>query len=137
MKKRFLTTFVITLCVLAGSQPVRAQSYRQQIHIPFDFTVNNGVLEAGDYTVDIVANHVLRIRDQAGKSVAAVLTIPTIRMQTPELSELVFTRYGSEYFLSKAFWAGSPAGEELTKSRSEILLASKHGPRTTMALVQK
>jgi len=137
MKKSFLTTFVITLCVLAGSQPVRAQGYRQPIHIPFDFTVNNSVLEAGDYTVDLVTNHVLRIRNQAGRSVAAVLTIPTIRRQTPELGELVFTRYGSDYFLSKAFWAGSPAGEELPKSSFEVRLASKQTPSLTMALVQK
>ena len=136
MKKSFLTTFVITLCVLAGSQPVRAQGYRQQIHIPFDFTVNNSVFEAGDYTVD-VTNHVLRIRERAGRSIATVLTIPTIRKQIPEMGELVFTRYGSDYFLSKAFWAGDAAGEELTKSRSEVLLAAKKGPRVTIALVLK
>jgi len=137
MKKTFLTTFVITLCLIAGSQAVHAQGYRQPIHIPFDFSVKNGVFEAGDYTVELVASHILMIRDRTGKPVATVTTIPTPRKQIPESSALVFTRYGGDYFLSKAFWAGNPLGEELPKSKAEMLLVSKQKQGTTMALTQK
>ena len=138
MKKIFLkVTVALTLCVLAGSGQARAQEYRQPIHIPFDFTVNNRLIEAGDYSMERVAHDVLMIRDRAGRPVTSILTIPTTRKRIPEKSELLFNRYGSDYFLSKAFWAGNSSGQELPKSKPELQLASKQKPRVTMSLVRK
>ena len=38
---------------------------------------------------------------------------------TPDRSELIFNKYGDQYFLSKLFDQGEPDGSELTESRAE------------------
>jgi hypothetical protein len=138
MKKKCLQiVLALTMCILAGAQLSIAQGYRQAIRIPFDFTVNDQLIEAGDYTVELLAHAVLLIRYPDGRPITSVMTHSATLNQIPEKSTLVFNRYKNDYFLSKIFWAGFSGGREVAFSQRETLLAAKHAPRTTVALNEK
>jgi hypothetical protein len=121
MKKQVLKIFsMLSLFVTLAAASVYAQSDMSlKVNIPFEFSVGNEVLPAGEYTVRHVAQSALVIR-RADCSVAKVFsTMGTIASKTPNESSLVFHRYGDEYFLSTIWTAGNDTGHELSKSRAE------------------
>ena len=102
------------------------QSDRQTIiHIPFNFTVGEKTLPAGEYVIqqnrkdsDVV--WAIRHKDNVGN--ALVLTRPVRANETVENTKLVFHQYDDLYFLAEFWTAGSNTGRELqTSSREKAL----------------
>ena len=80
-----------------------AQSAVVEIAVPFNFTVNNAVLPAGNYTFgyDLMVPDLLVVRDRANNVVAKYLGLRgSINPGKPDT--LIFHRYGGQYFLSAA-----------------------------------
>jgi hypothetical protein len=144
MKKQVLRIFLmLSLFVTLAAASVYAQSDMSlKVNIPFEFSVGNEVLPAGEYTVRNMVQGILVIRSVDCSASQFFSTMGTIASKTPNESSLVFHRYGDEYFLSTIWTTGNDAGHKLFKSRAEreIIrpsnrLAKSATERQTLSLV--
>lgn len=89
-------------------------------HIPFDFSVGNRTLPAGAYTVvPMTTPGVLRIRREDGRGAVMVVTSGVQARPEQDQTQLVFRRYGNQYFLAQVWAAGASNGRQLQQSRTE------------------
>jgi hypothetical protein len=125
MKKQAYT--LIAMIVLAGSMAVAAKaqtSGRTQLvaNIPFQFSLGNKTMPAGEYTVLSVnadsSNVALKIQSRDGKS-SAMVQMMTVTGKAQESAKLIFHRYGNHYFFAQAWVDGENAGWQAPKARSE------------------
>src|SRR5205807_5727854 len=90
--------------------------------IPFEFSVGDKAVPAGDYTVRQINpasdRAVLQLRRKDGSASAMVQTT-SILGKTQESAKLVFHRYGDRYFFAQAWTTGDSQGLEVPKSRAE------------------
>jgi hypothetical protein len=130
MQKQVLKIFsMLSLFVTLAVGSVYAQSdLRLKMNIPFEFSVGDEALPAGEYTVRPIFRGVLMIQNADGSATKVFSTIGARARKTPYESSLVFHRYGDEYFLSKIWTIGNDTGHELFKSRAEkeIIRASNN-----------
>ena len=123
MKKNTLPILAILgLTTLLVASPVSARSSAVMwASIPFEFTVGKTVLPAGQYTVktDYVSSGVLLIQGSDGGHSVMILTNTAYANHSMDETLLVFNRYGSQYFLSKVWTAGTDEGCELRKTPAE------------------
>jgi hypothetical protein len=118
---------LLALAALAGavSVPLSAQSLNLTATVPFEFTVGDSPMPAGDYRLlSSGTPRLVQVRNEDTNS--SVLTV-TGSAYSGERSaagspRLVFNRYGDQYVLSQ-IWDGTSAGRQLTKGRSERELA--------------
>ena len=148
MKKQAYT--VIALLVLVGSMAVAAQaqtSGRTQLiaNIPFQFTVGDKTLPAGEYTVtqvNPVSDHaVLQLRNSDGNA-AAMVQMSSVTGKAQESAQLIFHRYGNKYFFAQAWVDGEGSGLQAPKPRAERvaereLAAGIKAANETIALARK
>lgn len=125
MRKQAYT--MIALFVLVGSMAVAAPAQssgrtRLIANIPFQFSVGDKLLPAGEYTVVQVnptSDHaVLQLRSRDGSVSAMVQTNAAISKAT-ENAKLVFNRYGNKYFFAQAWIDGERNGLQASKPRAE------------------
>jgi len=119
MKKSLLVAGLFQFVVaLVLSAPALAQQGQYTIHVPFSFNVNARVLPAGEYVVCVVAPGAVQIR-----GVTRTETFGATRVgqspREPQNAELVFHRYGGQYFLSQVWFAGFGQGYQLWVSNAE------------------
>jgi hypothetical protein len=85
--------------------------------VPFDFTVGSKKLPAGQYTVDTSnSNGSLVIRNKETRKAVASIS-QRFEVGADSKPQLVFHRYGNQYFLTKV--VGYASGNELPKSKAE------------------
>ena len=113
-----LTAALVLLCVPA---PFQAQTVTMKVMIPFEFHVGEQTLPPGMYTIKPIGQ-ALRVSDRNGHS-ATALSTPVSGRSIGSKDELIFTVYGSHYFLSQARWQGYNNARGLLKSKGEIELA--------------
>ncbi len=88
--------------------------------VPFQFHVGNTTLpEGSDLTM-------MEISTADGKRSALFSVESAEAKTTPEKTELIFNKYGDQYFLSELFDEGNVDGSKLFESRDEKQ-ASKEG----------
>ena len=125
MKKQAYT--MIAMIVLVGSMAVAAKAqtsgHTQLIaNIPFQFSVGDKPLPAGEYKVLSVnadsANVVLNIQSRDGKT-GAMVRMMTVIGKVQESAKLTFHRYGNQYFFAEAWVDGDNSGLQAPKSRTE------------------
>ena len=125
MKKQIYTT--LALVVLIGSMVVATQAQSNgrtsmMANIPFQFSVGDKVLPAGEYTVVQINpasdRAVLRLRNRDGSASALVQMNLTIAKAT-ENAKLVFNCYGNRYFFAQAWIDGDRDGLQASKPRAE------------------
>ena len=86
-----LSIACLSTCVGAAAQGMKA-------NIPFDFTVGNTKLPAGQYRISSPVDQVIRLQSADNASVATVVSLQS--WQEPgTTNELVFRKYGDRYFL--------------------------------------
>ena len=91
--------------------------------VPFDFYVGRQKLPAGQYEVKHMGDpSVLHVTDGKGHVSITFSNGQTNRSATRR-GQLIFTRYGSQYFLSEVHWADSTLSRQLLKSPLEIQIA--------------
>ena len=125
MRKQVYT--MIALIFLIGSMAVAAQAQnsgrmRMTADIPFEFSVGNKDLPAGEYEVTEVnpASQpvVLRLRNKNG-SAGVLLQTNAVIGQSRESAKLIFNRYGTRYFFAQAWMDLESTGLQAPKSRTE------------------
>ena len=123
---------VIALVVLIGSMALAAQAQSvgrtMSANIPFDFSVGDKKLPAGEYTVVQVNpasdQAVLQVRSKDGKASAMVQMSATIG-RAEKSARLVFKRYGDNYFFAQAWIDGDGNGWQAPTPRSERAIVSE------------
>lgn len=137
MKKNLAVAVATMILVLATAVPMFAQhSGPMKVTVPFNFVVENERMQAGDYTIERIANGRLRIHSSDGRVSTTFLAIPTQGKATVEEAHFIFHRYGSDYFLSKIWTPGQEMGWELLEGKLEMEFAKKGAvPVQTAALI--
>ena len=140
-KHAYRVLIALTLFAVLMVPATQAQSIILQAEIPFDFTVGNNLLPAGEYQVKPKpdSHGVILIQSQDARSSALAMTIGGQAGKTGHVGKLVFNRYGEQYFLSKIWAPFSDTGRELTKSRleREVAAQSRVKPAATAVAVVK
>ena len=120
-----MTIAVVMLVVAAGLSTAQAQTSRStelRANIPFEFSVGNQTMPAGEYTVQCTnpdsSMKVLQVRSRDGHASALIQTNSVIGM-TQEDAKLVFNRYDDQYFFAQAWLPADSLGMQVPKSRSE------------------
>ena len=105
MKKRTWFMLSISTLVIALAVPLMAQTFMLKANVPFEFTVGNKVMPAGEYLVKSDAGSSAVLFQGETNHAAAVSLMfrkELRRTEDPASStELTFNRYGDRYFLSE------------------------------------
>jgi hypothetical protein len=97
---------------------------RVAINVPFDFVAGNGVLKAGNYKVVVLQSGVLDFVSTDTRQHHFTLIIAGAASARQKADPyLVFTRYGSETFLSKVVLSVDDNFEVPTSSREKDLIS--------------
>jgi hypothetical protein len=119
---------------------LHAQTMNMQATIPFDFQIGSTVLPSGEYSIRH-SGGVLFVKQTGGAHKGGFfMTVGEDRPVGSSASgTLLFNRYGSTYYLSKVWPAGSKEAQATPKTPREKELASHIGqPGTsTVALRTK
>jgi len=129
MKKLALSLFG-ALSMLLASGSAYAQAVHIRVDVPFQFSVQNKTLPAGEYEILSTGKNMpaLQIRD-SGRTLMYINAFDCQASQFSDETKLVFQRYGNSYFLSQVWTEGSRAGMELPQTASETREAENSAPK--------
>ena len=129
--KKNLAGLAVTMMLVAGAAMPALAQYNgpMKVTVPFNFVVENERMQAGDYTIQRVANGQLRIQSNNNNSdrrtAVTFLAIPKEGKGTPEKAHFIFHRYGGDYFLATIWTPGLETGWEVLQGKLETELARK------------
>jgi hypothetical protein len=127
--KGFITAALLVMAIITAGASAQAQTlqYKLTVDIPFDFSVSAQKLPAGKYWVsraqESSGDTVVQIKSTDGHSMANRFSIPIVTFKTKKQGQLVFHRYGDQYFLSEVWPAGGGTGRAFLKTHAERELA--------------
>ena len=127
--KGFITAALLVAAIITAGVSAQAQTLQNKltVNIPFDFSVSGEKLPAGKYWVsrtnESIGDTVVQIQNADGRPVANRFSVPISTFKTKNRGELVFHRYGDQYFLSEVWPAGGGTGRAFIKTRAERDLA--------------
>ena len=104
------------ILMLAASSVFAQAERRVAVDIPFQFTVGEKTLPAGEYTIEPNRRDselVWVLRAANGDNATMLVTNPIRSNRPNETSKLVFRRYDGQYFLAQVWKAGRDTGREL------------------------
>ena len=127
MKKQMIkgfaiTTLMIAFAFIAAAVPTKAQSLQQvSAKVPFEFSVGDKTLPAGDYHVRSVTQgaDVLQIQNDDTLQSIGRFTMRIRPNDKDTRVRLVFHRYGDQYFLSEVWGGYEGSGRQLVESKKE------------------
>jgi len=131
------TLFTMVLLLGAASVYLQAENVAiLRVSIPFNFTVDNQQLPAGDYIVsasELNPQSVIWLQSADGQHTAVVHTHQTFMLSPAANAELIFQHSGEEYFLSQIWTAGQTSGRELVlrERAKELSKNNSSGDDTT------
>lgn len=113
---RFTAVLAVVMAFTAASAYGQSVQKRQSFVVPFEFSVGEKVLPAGEYSVN-GETQVVRIQSKDGKQNATVLPFRTLGSgRTANDVKLAFKRYNDHYYLSQV-WLPDGIGRELKRQR--------------------
>jgi hypothetical protein len=118
---KHITAFALFLAatIITAGKAI-AQDFAVRATIPFSFTVNGKVLPAGNYTIgaDVTSPRILKISDRTQHANALAMSMPAAE-EKHKSNQLVFHKYGDQYFLCEIRSQQSSLNVELPTSRQE------------------
>ena len=115
-----ISAFVLFLATtLATASFAPAQDRVTKATVPFNFTVGNKTVPAGTYRLSSSsdAEHIIQINNWERNVHLMTMAQPDSYRQTA--NELVFHKYGNQYFLSDIRSAGSSMNYHLATTKAE------------------
>ena len=113
----------IVLATAVVSTQAQSLEYRIRVNIPFDFTIRDKKLPAGEYSIGRARvnsdDTILSILDEDGHTKQLRASIPVETFDAKNKATLVFHRYGDQYFLYQVWSAGETTGRQFPKSSAE------------------
>jgi hypothetical protein len=134
MKQSVRYTLLALVGVLLMVASASAQSDHLVANVPFSFRVGDVVLPAAKY--DISYNVIPGFLVLRGGGQQRLMSVLSAERTTPSKdNKLVFNRYGSTYFLSQIWQAGSSRGNALptTRMEKEIARGAVQSPEVILA----
>ena len=130
MRKQILNV-VVTLSVIAtlSIAAIAGLSASLKANVPFTFMVNSKTLPAGHYTIEQGTQSTLVIRNWETKQAIGAIA-QKLEVRPGSKPQLVFRRYGNQYFLAKV--VGDTSGSELPRSKAEHEAAKARRDTLTM-----
>jgi hypothetical protein len=122
MKKHMIRFFAFFgfLFVLAAAPTFAQSASAVTADIPFEFSVANRTMPAGEYTVKAGPNiGSILVRSDKGKGAVTVFAQPTNPNKEAQKPTLVFRRYGNQYFLARVIHTDGSYGREIAMSKTE------------------
>ncbi len=136
-------TLLIAVFAVAAMAPHLAAQTIARANVPFEFQVMGHVLPAGEYTVarlSMTDYRPIRITGPEASSYLATAIVGNRTHAKPGTVELVFHRYGNQYFLADIEDGYRDASFTLPMSTQERELASASSPNgleTVALLIQR
>lgn len=122
--KRILAIALSTLATLGASTGALAQDRALVANVPFNFTVGETSMPAGEYIISAPDNGVVRFQSRDKQVTATVAALPG-HQDSSGGPKLVFDRYGNQYFLHRVLCARNsrmnidvPAWKQEKRARS-------------------
>ncbi len=112
-----IALFAMANLALAGNS--FAQDHAVKAHIPFDFTVSNRLLPAGNYTIKSESNHNVIVLRNLDKPIQVLGVAMQDNSAARGDSKLVFSKYGDQYFLRKILCDAADLDLRIPTSKSE------------------
>ena len=109
MKVLRLGSLLLISFLFIAAVPLSAQTSAIDVHVPYPFIVENTNLPAGESRIAAFTDNTLIIRSKNGDTALLCLTIPAGGGPKSEEPQLVFQRYGSQYFLAEVWLKASHA----------------------------
>ena len=140
---RSLTKFVLfgLIAVLGATLaigPAKAESdTRVLVRIPFDFSVGDTVLKAGNYRIQDVQAGTLEIKSNDGHVHRFFFTVPDGNANRTHQPKLVFARYGNELFLNRIYLSSEGNGSELLQGEREKKLILQRASGEELSLLME
>jgi hypothetical protein len=124
-----LSLFALGLALMLYPGKAQAQVVGDlEANIPFQFHVGNTKLPAGEYRVHVLDDSDLTLMEisSVDGSTSALFQVQEVDANTtPSKSELIFNKYGDQYFLAQLFDEGEPSGSQVPESRYEKRVSQK------------
>ena len=128
----------VTLMLLSGLMAAQSLTSSHIVaQVPFDFTVNNRIIPAGECTVQSADMNapVLTIRNVAANKGLFTYWSHGEANKSVDSTVLVFKQYGNLYFLSEIRLEGSNRTYKLPESRAEAELRAQNAPASEQTLI--
>ena len=136
--KRISTIGLLTIASLAACTGAIAQQPALKANIPFDFTVGDTWMPAGEYTISLPLRQIVQLRSADLAKTATIATSQSFH-ESDSGSKLVFDKYGDQYFLHRVLCPtvtslnlDLPQGKAEKQARSRSLEAKLHNGEETM-----
>jgi hypothetical protein len=139
---RILAIASLAIATLAPSAGAFAQELKA--NIPFDFTVGNTTMPAGEYMISSSNRDVVELRSANRTSTVTVTGSESfIEQKSNSGGELIFAKYGDQYFLDSVLCRSVAAlnlniaqgkAEKKAHSRSLEAKNSHEGQKTLVAM---
>ena len=111
-----LMSSIVGAMTLAAAVAQAEPTTRQEVKVPFAFTVNGQEMPAGTYTVRQDEDQPTALLIQSGKDAIYVLTAPLSNGATPQDTSLVFAKDGDHYRLTQV-WDAEGEGVSVVGAR--------------------
>lgn len=132
MKKliaRILIPLSLTVLLLAGAATAQYEQRTFKVSTPFEFSVNDKVFPAGDYTVVRATPSRVELRDSQGRVLASVITHSVESQTAPRFSKLAFSTADGGHALTQIWLENERVGYELASPKTATIAARRqsHG----------
>jgi hypothetical protein len=95
-----------------------------KVNVPFEFTVGQQTLPAGEYSIVVDASRFLALRDSDGRVLATVLANRIESSGKPKSTKVKFYGYGGQHVLAQVWRQDEDHGYELGRPKPRSYLAS-------------
>ena len=120
---RMLAVSAFVLCALTVGASAQAPIMTNKVSIEFDFYAGKKLMPAGQYEFKLTPNHqtqkLIQIRNVKTGSVATIPSVPNFNTKNAKPGEIVFNKYGDQYYLSRVQLGDSKYIHDVIKSRNE------------------
>jgi hypothetical protein len=117
--KRIPIVALITLASLVSAGNVLAQSREVRATVPFNFSVGNKLLPAGNYTFISEKQDQILIRSSDQSQFAVLTRTADENPTTWTDGKLIFNKYGDQYFLSEVLCSTAALNVDIPASKTE------------------
>jgi hypothetical protein len=138
MKTQVRRVLLVTAIAIVGTLYVSAGSDQSLVaDIPFAFSIQQEQFAAGRYVIETLQHGYLRLRTSDNRSVILHVTPNYSRDNRGPKSKLIFSRYGSEYFLRQAWIPSCDFGMDFARSNREIEVAKSFDNQMELVAVRR
>jgi hypothetical protein len=116
--KRIITIAIFAFTVILSGGRALAQVPAIRVNVPFNFTAGDKLLPPGLYTITLASAGVIEIRNRDQHISIGTTALPDNR-ESENGGELVFGRYGNQYFLHEVLCDFASMNVYLPTARSE------------------